>query len=66
MTPAKERKAAERARRAAAGLKRLELWAHPEDEAAIRAHALKLAEARGEMLNGLRARKEDDERQRAA
>jgi hypothetical protein len=37
MTPANERKAAERQRRKDAGLVRLEIWAKPEDVVAIRA-----------------------------
>lgn len=46
-TPA-ERKAAERKRRTDAGLKRVpDLWAHPEDHAAIKAHAERLAKRRG-------------------
>jgi hypothetical protein len=46
MTPAKDRKAAERARRAAAGLKRVEVWVRPEDEQAIKELEAKLAEKR--------------------
>jgi len=39
MTQAKKRVAQFRARRAAKGLKRLELWAHPEDHAALKLEA---------------------------
>lgn len=41
-----ERKAAERQRRQDAGLVRLELWAHPDDHAALKALAEKLAKRR--------------------
>lgn len=44
-TPA-ERKASERQRRADAGLTRLEVYAHPDDHAAIKAYAAKLAKKR--------------------
>ena len=44
-TPA-ERKAAERQRRADAGLQRLELYAHPEDWPAIKELAAKLQRKR--------------------
>jgi hypothetical protein len=44
-TPA-QRKAAERQRRADAGLQRLELYAHPEDWPALRALAEKLQRKR--------------------
>lgn len=37
MTPASQRKAAERQRKRAAGLAPLEVWAKPSDHAAIRA-----------------------------
>lgn len=36
-----------RARRAAAGLVRLELWIHPDDRAAIKLYAARLAAKRG-------------------
>lgn len=45
MTPA-ERVAATRARRAAAGLTRLELWVHPDDHAVLREQAERLANRR--------------------
>lgn len=41
-----ERKAAERQRRAEAGLVRLELWAHPDDHAFLKECAAKLAKKR--------------------
>ena len=42
-----ERKAAERQRKAASGLKRMtDLWAHPQDVAAIKAYAENLRAAR--------------------
>lgn len=44
-TPA-ERKAAERQRRAEAGLVRLEVYAHPDDHEAIKALAAKLQRKR--------------------
>jgi hypothetical protein len=43
---AAERKAAERSRRKDAGLVRLELFANPDDHAAIKEHARRLAAAR--------------------
>ena len=43
MTPDKERQAQSRRRRSAAGLVRLELWAHPEHVEAIRRYAARLA-----------------------
>lgn len=46
MTPDKDRQAAARKRKAAAGLVRLELWAHPEDRPAIVAYAERLAKRR--------------------
>lgn len=44
---ATQRKAAERQRHKEAGLKRLpDLWAHPDDHPAIKAHAAKLSACR--------------------
>lgn len=42
MTPAKDRKAAERQRKQAAGLVRLEIWAPPECHAMIKVVAARL------------------------
>lgn len=44
-----QRVAALRERRAQAGLARLELWAHPEDHAAIKAAAQRLAKRRNKV-----------------
>lgn len=48
MTPqsATQRKAAERKRKAAAGLKRVEVWCKPEHHARITAYAAKLREGK--------------------
>jgi len=43
---AKNRMAALRQRREAEGLKRLDLWAHPDDHAAIKAAAAEIAAKR--------------------
>lgn len=42
MTPNRERKAAERQRKIAAGLMRLEVWVRPTDAGRIRSYAAKL------------------------
>ena len=47
--PATERMAALRKRRLAAGLTRLELWAHPDDHDAIKALAEKLRNRRNKV-----------------
>jgi hypothetical protein len=52
---ASERVAKLRADRDALGLKRLELYAHPEDWPAIQALAKKLARKRAKLLAALRA-----------
>ena len=44
--PATERQAALEARKKAAGLVRVCVWARPDDAPAIRAHAAKLAKAK--------------------
>lgn len=45
-TPDAERQRASRQARAAAGLRRLDLWAHPDDHPALRAEAKRLAKLR--------------------
>jgi len=46
MASAAERKAAQRARQRKAGLRKLEVWAHPDDHPAIRLLVEKLAKWR--------------------
>lgn len=49
--PPSERMAALRERRRKAGLKPLEIWAHPDDHQAIRDEAARLVEARDQAAN---------------
>lgn len=46
MKTASERKAAERARRRKEGLAPLEVWAHPEDHAAVKRYVERLTKRR--------------------
>jgi hypothetical protein len=49
--PATKRMAALRERRRAAGMKPIEIWAHPDDHQAIRELAARLAKARDAAAN---------------